>query len=66
MEAPSRIGKYLLATRDWMMWERFHADDVIRFWKSAYVNMCFSTRNRLLVLVDWVKSYVFGRDVSRE
>ena len=37
-----------------------------RFWKSAYVNMCFSTRNRLLVMVDWLKSYVFGRDVSRE
>lgn len=36
------------------------------FWKSAYVNMCFSTRNRLLVLVDWAKSYIFGRDVSRE
>ncbi|KAL2052139.1 hypothetical protein ABVK25_007581 [Lepraria finkii] len=36
------------------------------FWKSAYVNMCFSTRNRMLVLVDWVKSYIFGRDVSRE
>lgn len=36
------------------------------FWKSAYVNMCFSWRNRLLVCVDWVKSSLFGRDVSRE
>jgi len=36
------------------------------FWRSAYLSMCFSTRNRVLVLVDWVKSKVFGRDVSRE
>ncbi|KAK7742122.1 NADH:ubiquinone oxidoreductase [Cytospora paraplurivora] len=36
------------------------------FWRSAYLSMCFSTRNRLLVLNDWVKSKVFGRDVSRE
>ena len=36
------------------------------FWKSAYLSMCFSTRNRLLVCVDWVKSKMFGRDVSRE
>lgn len=35
------------------------------FWRSAYLSMCFSTRNRVLVLVDWVKSKVFGRDVSR-
>ena len=28
--------------------------------------MCFSTRNRLLVILDWVKSKMFGRDVSRE
>ena len=36
------------------------------FWKSAYLNMCFSTRNRVLVLLDWCKSSLFGRDVSRE
>ncbi|KAF2014889.1 FAD/NAD(P)-binding domain-containing protein [Aaosphaeria arxii CBS 175.79] len=35
------------------------------FWRSAYLSMCFSTRNRILVLMDWVKSKVFGRDVSR-
>lgn len=27
--------------------------------------MCFSTRNRILVLMDWAKVKVFGRDVSR-
>ncbi|KAI2626622.1 FAD/NAD(P)-binding domain-containing protein [Hypoxylon sp. NC1633] len=36
------------------------------FWRSAYLSMCFSTRNRVLVALDWVKSKVYGRDVSRE
>ncbi|KPI38115.1 External alternative NADH-ubiquinone oxido, mitochondrial [Cyphellophora attinorum] len=36
------------------------------FWKSAYLSMCFSMRNRVLVCVDWAKSRFFGRDVSRE
>ncbi|KAF7195714.1 External alternative NADH-ubiquinone oxidoreductase, mitochondrial [Pseudocercospora fuligena] len=36
------------------------------FWRSAYLSMCFSTRNRVLVIMDWLKSYIFGRDVSRE
>ncbi|KAK5200370.1 NADH:ubiquinone oxidoreductase [Exophiala xenobiotica] len=36
------------------------------FWKSAYLSMCFSTRNRVLVMFDWVKAKFFGRDVSRE
>ncbi|KAK8232403.1 external NADH-ubiquinone oxidoreductase 1 mitochondrial precursor [Phyllosticta capitalensis] len=36
------------------------------FWRSAYLSMCFSTRNRILVIVDWIKAKVFGRDVSRE
>lgn len=36
------------------------------FWRSAYLSMCFSTRNRVLVCVDWMKAKLFGRDVSRE
>ncbi|KAJ2899043.1 putative external mitochondrial NADH-ubiquinone oxidoreductase 1 precursor [Zalerion maritima] len=36
------------------------------FWRSAYLSMCFSTRNRFLVINDWLKSKTFGRDVSRE
>ncbi|GAB7352534.1 hypothetical protein MBLNU459_g2926t1 [Dothideomycetes sp. NU459] len=36
------------------------------FWRSAYLSMCFSSRNRILVLLDWVKAKMFGRDVSRE
>ncbi|KAK8058871.1 Alternative nadh-dehydrogenase [Apiospora phragmitis] len=36
------------------------------FWRSAYLSMCFSTRNRVLVALDWIKAKVYGRDVSRE
>ena len=36
------------------------------FWRSAYLSMCFSTRNRVLVCLDWLKAKLFGRDVSRE
>lgn len=36
------------------------------FWRSAYISMVFSVRNRMLVLMDWVKVKTFGRDVSRE
>lgn len=36
------------------------------FWRSAYLSMCFSTRNRILVIADWLKAKMFGRDVSRE
>ncbi|KAI9651814.1 MAG: NADH:ubiquinone oxidoreductase [Alyxoria varia] len=36
------------------------------FWRSAYISMCFSFRNKVLVITDWTKSYLFGRDVSRE
>ncbi|KAF4219883.1 hypothetical protein CNMCM8980_004819 [Aspergillus fumigatiaffinis] len=36
------------------------------FWRSAYLSMCFSTRNRVLVAADWLKAKIFGRDVSRE
>ncbi|XAO22159.1 hypothetical protein I312_100925 [Cryptococcus bacillisporus CA1280] len=36
------------------------------FWRSAYVSTLYSVRNRTLVLTDWVKVKLFGRDVSRE
>ncbi|KAG0144670.1 hypothetical protein CROQUDRAFT_64840 [Cronartium quercuum f. sp. fusiforme G11] len=36
------------------------------FWRSAYVSMVFSFRNRMLVCNDWLKVKLFGRDVSRE
>ncbi|KAG0261183.1 NADH:ubiquinone oxidoreductase [Mortierella polycephala] len=36
------------------------------FWRSVYISNMFSFRNRFLVVGDWMKSKVFGRDVSRE
>ncbi|RCK67126.1 External NADH-ubiquinone oxidoreductase 1, mitochondrial [Candida viswanathii] len=36
------------------------------FWRSAYVMMCLSIKNQILVCFDWVKVYFFGRDCSRE
>ncbi len=34
-------------------------------WRSVYIVKQVSTRNRVLVLLDWMKSQVFGRDISR-
>jgi NADH:ubiquinone reductase (non-electrogenic) len=35
------------------------------FWRSVYLSKLVSVRNRILVLFDWVKSHVLGRDLSR-
>ncbi|KAI9492562.1 hypothetical protein BDB00DRAFT_430624 [Zychaea mexicana] len=36
------------------------------FWRSAYISNLFSTRNRTLVITDWLKKTILGRDISRE
>ncbi|KAI9307548.1 hypothetical protein BJ944DRAFT_157818 [Cunninghamella echinulata] len=36
------------------------------FWRSAYVSNLFSGRNRSLVITDWLKKNILGRDISRE
>ncbi|RXK41726.1 NADH dehydrogenase [Tremella mesenterica] len=36
------------------------------FWRSAYISTLYSVRNRTLVMADWAKVKLFGRDVSRE
>ncbi|CEH15384.1 NADH-dehydrogenase (ubiquinone) [Ceraceosorus bombacis] len=36
------------------------------FWRSAYLSMLFSLRNRTQVAADWVKVWLFGRDITRE
>ncbi|KAI7870834.1 NADH dehydrogenase [Spinellus fusiger] len=36
------------------------------FWRSAYVSNIFSGRNRWLVVTDWTKKTLLGRDISRE
>lgn len=35
------------------------------FWRSAYLTRLVSLKNKVLVLFDWTKTIVFGRDVSR-
>ena len=35
------------------------------FWRSAYVTKIVSLKNKILVLFDWLKTSVFGRDLSR-
>ncbi len=35
------------------------------FWRSVYLSKLVSARNRVLVVFDWVKSHVLGRDLSR-
>jgi len=34
-------------------------------WRSVYLVKQVSFRNRVLVLFDWIKSKVFGRDLTR-
>ncbi len=33
-------------------------------WRSVYITKQVSFRNRVLILFDWIKAQVFGRDVS--
>lgn len=35
------------------------------FWRSAYLTRLVSFKNKVLVVFDWLKTLVFGRDVSR-
>lgn len=35
------------------------------FWRSAYLTRLVSLKNKVLVLFDWTKTIVFGRDISR-
>lgn len=34
------------------------------FWRSVYITKLVSFKNKMLVLFDWFKTFVFGRDVS--
>lgn len=34
------------------------------FWRSVYITRLVSLKNKILVLFDWFKTFVFGRDVS--
>lgn len=35
------------------------------FWRSAYLTRLVSFKNKTLVIFDWFKTFVFGRDISR-
>jgi NADH:ubiquinone reductase (non-electrogenic) len=35
------------------------------FWRSAYLSRIVSFKNKVLVLFDWMKAKVFGRDISQ-
>ncbi len=35
------------------------------FWRSAYLTKLVSLKNKILVLFDWIKAALFGRDISR-
>jgi len=35
------------------------------FWRSAYLTRLVSFKNKVLVLFDWIKTSIFGRDLSR-
>jgi NADH:ubiquinone reductase (non-electrogenic) len=35
------------------------------FWRSAYLSRIVSVKNKVLVLFDWIKAQVFGRDTSQ-
>ncbi len=34
------------------------------FWRSVYITKLVSLKNKILVLFDWFKTFVFGRDIS--
>jgi NADH:ubiquinone reductase (non-electrogenic) len=34
------------------------------FWRSVYITKLVSLKNKMLVLFDWFKNFLFGRDVS--
>lgn len=35
------------------------------FWRSAYLTKLVSMKNKVLVLFDWFRTFLFGRDISR-
>lgn len=35
------------------------------FWRSTYLTKLVSWKNKILVVFDWLKTFIFGRDISR-
>jgi len=41
-----------------------HGFGAFLFWRSAYLTRLVSMKNKVLVLFDWIKASIFGRDIS--
>lgn len=52
----------------WNGWSNVTSGGTLTFllWRSAYVYMSLSIRNQILVILDWTKVSLFGRDCSKE
>ncbi|EEQ40128.1 hypothetical protein CLUG_04257 [Clavispora lusitaniae ATCC 42720] len=52
----------------WGDWSNVSSGGTFTFlvWRSAYVYMCLSVKNQILVVLDWLKIGMFGRDISKE
>lgn len=52
----------------WGDWSNISTGGSLTFllWRSAYIYMCLSVKNQVLVCVDWLKVSLFGRDISKE
>jgi NADH:ubiquinone reductase (non-electrogenic) len=52
----------------WGSWSKVSTGGSITFlfWRSAYIYMCLSVKNQILVCIDWAKVFMFGRDCSKE
>jgi NADH:ubiquinone reductase (non-electrogenic) len=35
------------------------------FWRSVYLTKLVSLRNKATVLIDWLRTFIFGREISR-
>ncbi len=44
---------------------RGHGRAAWLFWRSAYLTRIVSFKNKVLVLADWIKALIFGRDTSQ-
>lgn len=52
----------------WGDWSNVSSGGTFTFllWRSAYIYMCLSVKNQILVCFDWIKVGWFGRDISKE
>lgn len=52
----------------WGDWSNVSTGGTFTFllWRSAYVYMCLSVKNQILICLDWMKIALFGRDISKE